>query len=63
MIATPAAGVPQVIRECIAAGVKGAIIVSAGFKEIGAVGEALEQQVMAQARLGGCALLAQIASA
>ncbi|MEG4628538.1 bifunctional acetate--CoA ligase family protein/GNAT family N-acetyltransferase [Microcoleus sp. AR_TQ3_B6] len=53
VIATPAAGVPQVIRECIAAGVKGAIIVSAGFKEIGAAGEALEQQVMAQARLGG----------
>jgi len=57
VIATPAAGVPQVIRECIAAGVKGAIIVSAGFKEIGAAGEALEQQVMAQARLGGMRII------
>ncbi|HSF76601.1 MAG TPA: bifunctional acetate--CoA ligase family protein/GNAT family N-acetyltransferase [Microcoleus sp.] len=57
VIATPAAGVPQVIRECIAAGVKGAIIVSAGFKEIGAAGEALEQQVLAQARLGGMRII------
>jgi acetyltransferase len=57
VIATPAAGVPQVIRECIAAGVKGAIIVSAGFKEIGAAGEALEQQVIAQARLGGMRII------
>ena len=57
VIATPAAGVPQVIRECIAAGVKGAIIVSAGFKEIGAAGEALEEQVLAQARLGGMRII------
>jgi len=57
VIATPAAGVPQVIRECIAAGVKGAIIVSAGFKEIGAAGEALEQQIIAQARLGGMRII------
>jgi len=57
VIATPAAVVPQVIRECIAAGVKGAIIVSAGFKEIGAAGEALEQEVMAQARLGGMRII------
>jgi acetyltransferase len=57
VIATPAAVVPQVIRECIAAGVKGAIIVSAGFKEIGAAGEALEQQVIAQARLGGMRII------
>ncbi|MEG4806219.1 bifunctional acetate--CoA ligase family protein/GNAT family N-acetyltransferase [Microcoleus sp. F8-D3] len=56
-IATPAATVPQVIRECIAAGVKGAIIVSAGFKEIGAAGEALEQQVMAEARRGGMRII------
>ncbi|MEG5164549.1 bifunctional acetate--CoA ligase family protein/GNAT family N-acetyltransferase, partial [Microcoleus sp. AT3-A2] len=36
---------------------KGAIIVSAGFKEIGAAGEALEQQVIAQARLGGMRII------
>ena len=51
VIATPAAVVPQAIRECIAAGVKGAVIVSAGFKEIGPAGVALEQEIMAAARL------------
>ncbi|MEG4317469.1 MULTISPECIES: bifunctional acetate--CoA ligase family protein/GNAT family N-acetyltransferase [unclassified Microcoleus] len=56
-IATPAATVPQVIRECIAAGVKGAIIVSAGFKEIGAAGVALEQEILAEARLGGMRII------
>ncbi len=53
VIATPAATVPQVIRECVAIGVKGAIIVSAGFKEIGDVGAALEQEILAEARKGG----------
>jgi acetyltransferase len=56
-IATPAATVPQVIRECIAAGVKGAVIVSAGFKEIGAAGEALEKEILAAARLGGMRII------
>jgi acetyltransferase len=57
VIATPAATVPQVIRECVEAGVKGAIIVSAGFKEIGAAGIALEQQVLAEARRGGMRII------
>ncbi|MEN9216417.1 MAG: bifunctional acetate--CoA ligase family protein/GNAT family N-acetyltransferase [Gloeomargarita sp. HHBFW_bins_162] len=49
VIATPAPTVPAVIAACAQAGVKGAIIVSAGFREIGAAGVALEQQVLAQA--------------
>ncbi|WP_228049780.1 bifunctional acetate--CoA ligase family protein/GNAT family N-acetyltransferase [Tychonema sp. LEGE 06208] len=57
VIATPAAVVPQAIRECIAAGVKGAVIVSAGFKEIGPAGVALEQEIMAAARLGGMRII------
>ncbi|GBO52563.1 hypothetical protein APA_232 [Pseudanabaena sp. lw0831] len=57
VIATPAATVPQVIRECVAVGVKGAIIVSAGFKEIGEAGTALEQQVLAEARRGGMRII------
>lgn len=52
VIATPAATVPDVIRECVDAGVKGAVIISAGFKEIGAEGVALEQQMLAEARRG-----------
>ncbi|MEG4862484.1 MULTISPECIES: bifunctional acetate--CoA ligase family protein/GNAT family N-acetyltransferase [unclassified Microcoleus] len=57
VIATPATVVPQAIRECIAAGVKGAVIVSAGFKEIGPAGVALEQEIMAAARLGGMRII------
>lgn len=33
VIATPAATVPQVTTECVAAGIKRAIIISVGFKE------------------------------
>jgi acetyltransferase len=53
VVVTPAATVPDVIRECVAAGVKGAIIISAGFKEAGAQGEALEREIadIAQGKL------------
>ena len=33
VIATPAATVPRIVGECAAAEVKGAVIISAGFKE------------------------------
>ena len=45
MIATPAKTVPGVMEECGKAKVKGVIIVSAGFKEVGPAGKALEDQV------------------
>lgn len=45
VIATPAQTVPQIVRECAAAGVKGAIIISAGFKEIGERGRELEHEI------------------
>jgi acetyltransferase len=57
VIATPAATVPSVVRECIAAGVKSAIIVSAGFKEIGPAGIALEQEILAEARQNGLRII------
>ena len=46
LIATPAVTVPGIIRECVAAGVKAAIVISAGFKESGAVGTDLERQIL-----------------
>jgi acetyltransferase len=48
IIATPAPSVPNIVSECAAAGVKGAVIVSAGFKEIGAEGARLEQEIVAR---------------
>ncbi|MGK7896690.1 MAG: bifunctional acetate--CoA ligase family protein/GNAT family N-acetyltransferase [Xenococcus sp. (in: cyanobacteria)] len=50
IIATPAPTVPQVIEQCAAVGIKGIIILSAGFKEIGSAGLELEQQILATAR-------------
>jgi acetyltransferase len=50
VIVTPAPTVPGVIAECVEAGVKGAIIISAGFKETGEAGAKLEQQILEQAR-------------
>lgn len=47
VLVTPAQFVPGLIKECADAGVRGAIIISAGFKEMGPEGVELERQVMA----------------
>ena len=46
VIVTPAATVPAIIGECAKAGVRGAIVVSAGFKEMGEQGCELERQIV-----------------
>ena len=53
LIATPAKTVPAVMEECGKAQVKGVIIVSAGFKETGPAGKALEDQILVAARKYG----------
>jgi len=53
LIATPAKTVPEVMEECGKAQVKGVIIVSAGFKETGPAGKALEEQILATAKKYG----------
>jgi acetyltransferase len=53
VIVTPAPTVPALMRECVEAGVRGVIIISAGFKEIGPEGAELERQVLEEARRGG----------
>jgi acetyltransferase len=45
VIVTPAASVPGVVDECIEAGVRGAVVISAGFKEHGEAGKELERQI------------------
>ena len=57
VVVTPAPTVPGVIGECADAGVKGAIIISAGFKEVGPEGAELERRVLEQARRGGMRLI------
>jgi acetyltransferase len=45
VIATPAATVPGQVRACVECGARSAIVISAGFSELGADGKRLEQQV------------------
>ena len=52
VIVTPAATIPGVVGECADIGVKGAIVISAGFKETGPKGVELERQLLVQARRG-----------
>lgn len=57
VIVTPAPTVPGIISECVDVGVRGAIIISAGFKEIGPEGVALEKQILAEARRGNMRII------
>ena len=52
IIATPAKTVPSIVRHCVDAGVTAAIIISAGFKEVGEEGAALEQEILKEAARG-----------
>ena len=50
VITTPAEAVLDIVRDLVRAGVPSCVIISAGFKETGAAGAALEQQILAVAR-------------
>ncbi len=45
VIATPAATVPATIRQCVERGIPAAIVISAGFSELGEPGRALEREI------------------
>lgn len=49
VICVPALVVPEVVQECGEAGVRGVIIISAGFREIGVDGRELEEAVRREA--------------
>jgi acetyltransferase len=57
VIIIPATYVPETIEECGSKGVKGAVIISAGFKEIGQKGALLEKRVKELARKYNIALI------
>lgn len=50
VVVAPAAHAPGIIRECGECGVKGAVVISAGFKEMGEPGQRLQDQMMEEAR-------------
>jgi len=49
ILVVPSTTVPQLIRDCGQKGVKAVIIISAGFREIGEAGVALEKEVIDEA--------------
>lgn len=57
VIVVPARFVPDVIRQCGQKGIKGAIIISAGFKEAGLEGVKLEREVVAIAKEYGLRII------
>src|SRR5579859_7135327 len=57
VIVTPAATVPAIVAECVTAGVKAIVVISAGFKEMGADGAALERDIQTELRKGATRLI------
>ena len=52
IIAVPAHAVKEVMEDCVEVGVRGAIILSAGFKEVGMEGAQLEREICEIAQRG-----------
>jgi acetyl coenzyme A synthetase (ADP forming)-like protein len=57
VIIVPSAGVAQTLEECGQKGIQGAIVITAGFKELGGEGISKEAAVLAAARKSGIPLL------
>jgi len=57
VIMTPAATVPGIVRECVSAKAKCIVVLSAGFREKGAEGAVLEQQIRAELKRGPTRLI------
>ncbi len=57
IIATPISTVPDIIDECVSAGVGGAVVISAGGKETGEKGREIEEEIQKKAREGGLRLI------
>jgi acetyltransferase len=57
VIVVPSGSIPQVLEECGRKGITAAVIISAGFREIGAEGAKREEVVVETARRFGIALI------
>ena len=53
IIAVPAAGVEEVVADCARAGVRGVVVISAGFAELSAEGRAVERRLTQLVRSSG----------
>jgi len=57
VIATPITSAPQIVKDCVDLGVGGAVIISAGGKEIGEQGKKLEAAIQKEARHSGLRII------
>jgi acetyltransferase len=57
IISTPISLAPQIVKDCVDAGVGGAVIISAGGKEIGEQGKKLEAAIAKEARNSGLRII------
>ena len=57
VIVVPAAAVPEVVDGCAGKGVPAALVITAGFKELGPDGAARERELVDRARAGGLRLI------
>jgi acetyltransferase len=57
ILATPIGSAPQLVKECAAAGVGGAVIISAGGKEIGEEGRKIETAIKKAADASGLRII------
>jgi len=57
VVVIPPFSVPQVLQECAEKGIKAAVVVTAGFAEVGTEGEKLQREVVSIARKSGMILV------
>jgi len=57
VIVVPAAAVPSVADECLAAGARGLVVISAGFSETGEEGRAIEHALRGRVRSAGARMI------
>jgi acetate---CoA ligase (ADP-forming) len=57
VVIVPASGVAEVVEQLGAAGARGVVVISAGFREVGDAGAALERDVVARAQKYGMSLV------
>ncbi len=57
VISTPITLAPQIVKDCVDVGVGGAVIISAGGKEIGEQGKKLEAAIQKEARYSGLRII------
>jgi acetyl coenzyme A synthetase (ADP forming)-like protein len=57
VIVVPAQFVPSVVGECVRKGVRGVVIISSGFRDVGPEGAELERKVVDEAGRGGLRII------